>query len=69
MIELASSLEGVFGARRTSRGFIGYTVNLVQTEALCEVNEKMVSRYQARTGLTPLVYVCSAAAGTGAITR
>ena len=67
MTEVASKLDGVFGARMTGGGFGGCTVNLVQTEALCEFNQRIVSRYQARTGLTPLVYVCSPAEGAGAL--
>ena len=67
MVEIASKLNGVFGARMTGGGFGGCTVNLVQTEAVCEFSEQIVSRYQARTGLAPLVYVCSAAEGAGAV--
>jgi galactokinase len=67
MVELASKLNGVLGARMTGGGFGGCTVNLVQTEELSEFKEQIVSRYRARTGLTPLVYVCSAAEGAGAV--
>lgn len=67
MVEVASRLNGVLGARMTGGGFGGCTVNLVQTEELSEFTEQIVSGYQARTGLTPLVYVCSAAEGAGAV--
>src|SRR5580704_1350406 len=67
MVEVASRLSGVLGARMTGGGFGGCTVNLVQTEELSEFTEQIVSGYQARTGLTPLVYVCSAAEGAGAV--
>jgi len=67
MVEVASKLNGVVGARMTGGGFGGCTVNLVQTEAVCEFREQIISRYQARTGLAPLVYVCSAAEGAGAV--
>lgn len=67
MIELARGLEGVFGAGMASRGFVGYTENLVQTEAVCKFNEQIGSRYQARTGVKPVVYVCSAAERAGAV--
>jgi len=67
MVEVASELNGVVGARMTGGGFGGCTVNLVQTEAVCEFREQIISRYQARTGLAPLVYVCSAAEGAGAV--
>ena len=67
MVEVASKLNGVFGARMTGGGFGGCTVNLVQTEAVCEFSEQIVCRYQARTGLAPLIYVSSAAEGAGAV--
>jgi len=67
MVEVASKLNRVLGARMTGGGFGGCTLNLVQTEELSEFNEQIVSRYQARMRLTPLVYVCSAAEGAGTL--
>jgi len=69
MVEAARKLEGVFGARMTGGGFGGCTVNLVQNEAVYGFKEQIVCRYQARTGLTPLVYVCSPAEGAGDVAQ
>ncbi len=69
MVEAARKLEGVFGARMTGGGFGGCTVNLVQKEAVYGFKEQIVCRYQARTGLTPLVYVCSPAEGAGGVAQ
>jgi galactokinase len=69
MVEAASKLDGVFGARMTGGGFGGCTVNLVQKEAVYGFKEQIVCQYQARTGLTPLVYVCSPADGAGGVTQ
>jgi galactokinase len=69
MVEAASRLDGVFGARMTGGGFGGCTVNLVQKESVYGFKKQIVCQYQARTGLTPLVYVCSPAEGAGGVAQ
>jgi galactokinase len=63
MVEIASSLEGVFGARMTGGGFGGCTVSLVHTGAVEQFRTTMTARYQQATNILPDVYVCSAASG------
>ena len=66
LVEIASSCEGVYGSRMTGGGFGGCTVTLVRSASVDSFREKIVKRYAAETGLTPDVYVCSAAEGAGA---
>ena len=63
MVEIASMLDGVFGARMTGGGFGGCTVSLVRrnwVEKFCHV---LTEQYEKATGLRPEVYVCGAAPG------
>ena len=63
LVEIASGVDGVLGARMTGAGFGGCTVNLVSHEAVPALVEAVETRYPAETGLTPEVYVCSAVDG------
>jgi len=66
LVEIASSCEGVYGSRMTGGGFGGCTVTLVHSAAVQTFRDKVVDSYRRGTGLTPDVYVCSAAQGAGA---
>ncbi len=66
LVEIASSCEGVYGSRMTGGGFGGCTVTLVRSALVESFRDKIVKTYAAETGLTPDVYVCSAAQGAGA---
>jgi len=66
LVEVASSCEGVYGSRMTGGGFGGCTVTLVHSAAVQTFRDKVVDSYRRGTGLTPDVYVCSAAQGAGA---
>jgi galactokinase len=52
LVDMASGLRGVVGARLTGAGFGGCTVNLVRADAVDEFREAIVSRYVDRTGHT-----------------
>ena len=66
LVELASSCEGVYGARMTGGGFGGCTVNLVRSDAVDRVQQRITGAYEKTTGKTPDLWVCSAAQGAGA---
>jgi len=66
MVSLADSLPGCRGARMTGGGFGGCTVNLVDAGQVDEFAERITEAYQARTGVHPDVFVCSAADGARA---
>jgi galactokinase len=61
MVAAAMRCEGVIGARMTGGGFGGCTVNLVAAEKAAEFREKVADKYRQATGITPAIYVTSAA--------
>jgi galactokinase len=63
MVEIAESLPGCYGARLTGAGFGGCTVNLVESSAAGSFSAQLASRYLARTGLKPAIYICHASDG------
>jgi len=67
MVQIAASIEGVYGARMTGGGFGGCTVNLVRTDAVSRFSTEVAERYQRGTGLKPQIYVCAAADGAGGV--
>ncbi len=65
MAEIANAQTGCYGARMTGAGFGGCAVALVATDAVSAFVEAVAPMYKQRTGLTPQVYVCRAAEGSG----
>jgi galactokinase len=63
MVELASCLQGVVGARMTGAGFGGCTVNVVRDTAVDRFREQVIEPYRRRTGLPAEMYVCKAVDG------
>jgi len=63
MVDLASHIDGVFGARMTGGGFGGCTVNLIASETVDEFTGTIKSRFADATGSDPDIYICSAADG------
>jgi len=63
LVEAASPLDGVFGARMTGAGFGGCTVNLVRADAVAGFREGVTQAFQRLTGRKPTIYESSAAAG------
>lgn len=69
LVEIASSQEGVLGARMTGGGFGGCTVNLVQKDSVESFESKLKREYLKRTGLQSEVYLLEAAQGAQAVTE
>jgi galactokinase len=67
MVQLAESIDGVYGARMTGGGFGGCTVNLVRSDAVTHFRSLIAERYARATGYTPEIYVCKAADGAGRV--
>ena len=63
MVEIASRLPGVYGARMTGGGFGGCTVNLVPNEDVETFSAGVFAQYQSATGTAPAIYVTDAAEG------
>jgi galactokinase len=68
MVELANQQRGLYGARMTGGGFGGCTINLVDAEQADEFQRRLADGYRQATGLTPEIYVSSAADGAGGAT-
>ena len=63
LVDIASGVPGVYGARMTGAGFGGCTVNLVRAGAVEALVEAVQSRYPGEAGLDAEVYICSAVDG------
>jgi galactokinase len=63
MVELASKVEGVYGARMTGGGFGGCTINLVDVDHVEAFTRVVAEGYEQATGLKPEIYVCEASNG------
>ena len=64
LVESASSINGVFGARMMGAGFGGCTINLVEQKSVDTFVEMMKERYCQRTGKANNVYVTHILSGT-----
>ncbi|MFL5687552.1 MAG: galactokinase [Chloroflexota bacterium] len=67
MVEIATAVDGVIGARMTGAGFGGCTVNLVRPEAVAALRTAVLDRYPGMMGLTPMVFPVNATDGAGRI--
>jgi len=67
MVELAESLDGVYGARMTGGGFGGCAIALVQACHIDAFQQTVGESYERATGCKPEIYVCSAADGVGRV--
>jgi galactokinase len=57
MVDLASHLPGVRGARMTGGGFGGCTVNLVNADEARNFGRDIASQYEEQTGVHPEIYI------------
>jgi galactokinase len=64
LVDAASTIPGVLGARMMGAGFGGCTINLVEQQSVQAFVEEMKSRYRQRTGITNNVYVTHIESGT-----
>jgi galactokinase len=64
LVDAASSIPGVLGARMMGAGFGGCTINLVEQPGVQAFVEEMKSRYRQRTGIATNVYVTRIESGT-----
>jgi galactokinase len=69
MVELAAAVPGVCGARMTGGGFGGCTVNLVDAQSVEEFKSRVFQGYERKTGISPPIFVSSAAGGVGEVTE
>jgi len=68
LVEIARSVEGVFGSRMTGGGFGGCTVSLVKNENLSKFEEAIRTGYKNKFGKDPDIYQFHAADGASEVT-
>jgi len=67
MVEIASRIPGVFGARMTGGGFGGCTISLVEASAVEGFKQGVANAYRDATGLDPTIFTCSPGAGVSTV--
>ncbi len=67
MARLAQAQSGCYGARMTGGGFGGCAVALVEADKAEAIAHDVAHAYAQATGLTPYLFVTSAAAGTSVV--
>jgi galactokinase len=67
LVEIASSVRGVIGARMTGAGFGGCTVNIVRDNAVAALRVAVESEYPRRSGREADFYVLEAVDGAGLV--
>jgi galactokinase len=67
LVDAATSIPGVYGARMTGGGFGGCTVNLVAPEAVEDFQSQIATRYRSRFSIVPEIYHCRPAAGASEV--
>ncbi|HXX00354.1 MAG TPA: galactokinase [Candidatus Acidoferrales bacterium] len=67
LVELASRVPGVYGARMTGGGFGGCTVNLVRAAEAASFQKQIAHEYSKQTGIMPSVHVCEITQGAEAL--
>ena len=65
LVEIATGVDGVIGARLTGAGFGGSTINLVRRGREGALRTAIEETYPGRTGLRPRVFEVRAATGAG----
>jgi galactokinase len=63
LVEIAWEQIGVYGSRMTGGGFGGCTISLVDAEKVDAFCKNVGSAYEAKTGITPSIYVCAPEGG------
>jgi galactokinase len=67
LVDEASRMEGVLGARMMGGGFGGCTLNLVELDSTGEFKRRIRDAYLKKTGNVPQLYECSLMPGTDVV--
>jgi len=63
LVDIAISLNGVYGSRMTGGGFGGCTITLVNSSKVDSVKAEILKQYKDRTGKDGIAYVTVPSAG------
>ncbi len=69
LVDIARTLDGVFGARMMGGGFGGCTINLVEEDEVASFTDQIKEQYQQKTGKEIKVYKTKVSAGTHVINK
>ncbi|MFZ0389068.1 MAG: galactokinase, partial [Calditrichia bacterium] len=69
LVEGASGISGVYGARMMGAGFGGCTINLVEENRISHFQEQMNSVYRDRLNREPKFYITSIKKGTSQLNK
>ena len=67
LVDIASLLDGVIGARMMGGGFGGCTINLVSEDKIENFKKVATAKYSEKFGIEPKFYVSEIVGGTGRI--
>jgi galactokinase len=67
MVDSASTLRGVHGARMTGGGFGGSAVVVADADAVAAISTELAGRYETATGIRPEISMCAAGAGVNRV--
>lgn len=68
LVDEASKIDGVLGARMMGGGFGGCTLNLVERDSAAEFKRRIGKVYLEKTGKLPRLYECNLVPGTEVVT-
>jgi galactokinase len=68
LVDVASDIDGVFGARMTGGGFGGCTVSLLRRDSVDEFRDTSIKLYASKFGFEPDFYIFEAADGASEVT-
>lgn len=68
LVEIASTIAGVFGARMMGAGFGGCTINLVEEAHVDEFRTVIHREYKSKFGRDAVIHACTIRAGTSRVT-
>jgi galactokinase len=63
LVDMASGMDGVYGARMTGGGFGGCTINLVDSQQARRFEQAISSAYLVQTGIRPQIFLSRASEG------
>lgn len=67
LVEIASTINGVYGSRMMGGGFGGCTINLVHNDNVNDFQKTVAELYKSKFNKDPQFYICSIEEGTNLI--